>query len=116
MRISDWSSDVCSSDLARSPRPAEPPCTETKKFRLRAIAGPAETPAHLLAHDQNRTSRTRTLKAPTTIKPQASSSMHTKQVKQPGNRKSIGAGKRGTVRVDLGCSRLIKKKNNNKRR
>src|SRR3546814_11583740 len=78
MRISDWSSDVCSSDL----------CTETKKFRLRAIAGPAETPAHLLAHDQNRTSRTRTLKAHTTIKPQASSSMHTKQVQQPGYRRA----------------------------
>src|SRR3546814_17572887 len=78
MRISDWSSDVCSSDL----------CTETKKFRLRAIAGPAETPAHLLAHDQNRTSRTRTLKAHTTIKPKASSSMHPKQVQQPGYRRA----------------------------
>src|SRR3546814_4770726 len=52
MRISDWSSDVCSSDLLRPDRPEQPSpglrhaCRGLFRLRLRQrLAGPSATPA-----------------------------------------------------------------------
>src|SRR3546814_10432081 len=82
MRISDWSSDVCSSDLRRD-RPAS------------GKAGPASGWG---------SSRSVPLEGHiVTCAPKAS----------PGDRKSVVSGKSVSVRVDLGGSRIIKKKNTN---
>src|SRR3546814_5258380 len=42
MRISDWSSDVCSSDLRRPPRSASQSCSRNVRAKL---SGPPETAA-----------------------------------------------------------------------
>src|SRR3546814_10709557 len=91
MRISDWSSDVCSSDLAsraaagrraglfRGP-PAEPAAASLDARRgppLRPVLRRAAVPGHRPHH---------------------------------GDRKSVGSGKSVSVRVDLGGRRIIKKK------
>src|SRR3546814_19861893 len=108
MRISDWSSDVCSSDLRPSLRGAEgdaaiqsgarPPldcfARATREFILRAckaVEGLAMTKF-----------------LPTSPAPRPS-------IPASGDRKSVVQGKRVSVRVDLGGVRNIKKTKNNKR-
>src|SRR3546814_14367385 len=88
MRISDWSSDVCSSDLARGVAVAG--CR---------LAGGADRPPGHRDHriggedhdegDHRRHPRSR--------------------VPRPGDRKSVVEGKSVSVRVDLGGRRIIKK-------
>src|SRR3546814_14055642 len=93
MRISDWSSDVCSSDLEQ--------CGPDKKYRtLVALAG--EPGADGEARHELR--------------------QHHRQIEHPhehpqpprvdafADRKSVAEGKSVSVRVDLGGRRIIKKK------
>src|SRR3546814_20298160 len=103
MRISDWSSDVCSSDLAEQPvddqshvrgqthrRPAGRGRTESLPDRPRRGALALQAPRcteHPLLDELRR-------------------ALHQR------NRKSVVEGKSGSVRVELGCRRIIKKKTN----
>src|SRR3546814_4863663 len=81
MRISDWSSDVCSSDLDLSSG-AVPPHRRGHGCRHPALARSAA----------RRRERRRTRHA------------------QQGDRKSVVSGKSVSVRVDTGGRRIIKKK------
>src|SRR3546814_17838875 len=84
MRISDWSSDVCSSDLGRGDRvPAA-----GRRDRHRAGARPAQAGA---GQGQGRGGKDRA----------------------QADRKSVVSGKSVSVRVDLGGRRIIKKKKDN---
>src|SRR3546814_20676184 len=91
MRISDWSSDVCSSDLAV----IAPCCIDLWPFehvdRFVGI-GVARLPDFLRREAQNRRDPAH------------------QRVEQHVDRKSVVSGKRVSVRVDLGGRRIIKKK------
>src|SRR3546814_14371411 len=78
MRISDWSSDVCSSDLGSTPP------------RARSGRGAARSP-----------------RQPT---PRGRRAPPAPAARDGGDRKSVGQGKRVSVRVYLGGRRIIKKK------
>src|SRR3546814_12193808 len=92
MRISDWSSDVCSSDLWGLQEPSEAPraawCQVGWMIRLRRRPPRREArhrPAAMVAA--------------------------TGETEAPGpDRKSVVSGKSVSVRVDIGGSRIIKKK------
>src|SRR3546814_18924372 len=97
MRISDWSSDVCSSDLA---------LLVTMSVHQRAVRRdrpkleiqPATfvlTQQELLEQERLPRQRRRLV------------------ARQQGDRKSVVSGKRVSVRGDLGGSRIIQKKNTN---
>src|SRR3546814_14575532 len=105
MRISDWSSDVCSSDLAPPPQTAADagcvraerwvrprwnnrPRTGRRRFRTLGPAGRA---------------------APYRYRPR-----HRPARQASVDRKSVGEGKSVSVRVDLGGRRIIKKKKKKK--
>src|SRR3546814_18769320 len=97
MRISDWSSDVCSSDLAsgndpRSPRNATIPrrradAARVRNTRPRSWSGCARTGAGA-----------------------AGIAAKARPASRREDRKSVVEGKSGSVRVDLGGRRIIKKK------
>src|SRR3546814_18969762 len=94
MRISDWSSDVCSSDLAAQPHPLHRP-------RARLFGGrPAEGALSPLpcreGQGRHRAYHDRRLRRGV--------------ARQPGDRKSVVSGKRVSVRLDLGGGRIINKK------
>src|SRR3546814_11560634 len=86
MRISDWSSDVCSSDLRRPPRSASQSCSRNVRAKL---SGPPETAAATAGRGSKG----------------ASAAM--------ADRKSVVEGKSVSVRVDLGGRRIFKKKTTN---
>src|SRR3546814_12798254 len=102
MRISDWSSDVCSSDLRPPRRSAGPrrrpgrglrpsprrPCPRDVPC-VRASLGPTGSYTH--------TTRENRVAAPAGFR------------KDGAERKSVVAGKSVSVRVDLGGRRIIKK-------
>src|SRR3546814_19516659 len=94
MRISDWSSDVCSSDLRPPPSPA---CAGP---RLQGRRGPAHAGdgGGLVARRHHRQCHRAGLLPD----------------RPDRDRKSAVEGKRGSVRVDLGGRRTIKKKKNKK--
>src|SRR3546814_17993175 len=96
MRISDWSSDVCSSDLlalrqvgahaaAIDARPQHRPGEHQRAVGLRIDPGGFGPRAQLLAQAGDK-------------------------AVPFGDRTSVGWGKRGSVRVDLGGRRIINKK------
>src|SRR3546814_12056823 len=93
MRISDWSSDVCSSDLAAMPA----------RYRDRGPFQAATAFALPWGRDRapGRGAPGRTPADPARRRPA--------QPRHPA-RKSVVSGKRVAVRVDLGGRRLIKKK------
>src|SRR3546814_18465493 len=120
MRISDWSSDVCSSDLAIFNGYACHGCyLRTKLRRARMIPDRplfSQTPG-------------RRQPAPATARPDphvpsaaadcAGAVRGRSRPSPPArarktDRKSVGEGKSVPVRVDLGVRRIIKKKNNYK--
>src|SRR3546814_18915805 len=109
MRISDWSSDVCSSDLLRGEvrggRQAEP-----RGLYPRAGAGPAGL--RLRPRQQGRSER-RWIAACAKrlrVSRRARLGPRARRLGSPA-RKSVVWGKRVSVRVDLGGRRIIKKKN-----
>src|SRR3546814_15494844 len=94
VRISDWSSDVCSSDLPRRAarrviRPRRRDCCGSPR-RLRA-----RHPVRRRATDPRY---------------RAASAARPVRVLRATDRKSVGWGKSVSVRVDLGGSRIMKKK------
>src|SRR3546814_16705381 len=116
MRISDWSSDVCSSDLLRNdngpvffsrslPRP---PTEEIQ----RKISGNAK------ASDQDQATKPPHRLKPASYHRASSFPRRRKSLFHPKfqirDRKSVVSGKSVSVRVDLGGRRIIKKKNNKK--
>src|SRR3546814_15570755 len=102
MRISDWSSDVCSSDLTRSSR---------SRARRGASAGGSRwkrSGSSTFSSTVSRGSRwklwnTKPMRRLRMSLPASSSRVATE-------RKSVVEGKRVYVRVDLGGRRIIKKK------
>src|SRR3546814_13519504 len=98
MRISDWSSDVCSSDLGREV------LDQQHAAALRKIAldlGVAAEALRLLAHVEHR-------QAEPFGDPRREGDAGGLAT---GDRKSVGSGKSVSVSVDLGGRRIIKKKN-----
>src|SRR3546814_19325125 len=97
MRISDWSSDVCSSDLP-APHPAEPPRFEGR--------------THWAGIEVTRGTRERGLGGRAVAREERG--QHGAQVRDGEglrqDRKSVVEGKSVSVRVDLGGRRIIKKK------
>src|SRR3546814_16186964 len=105
MRISDWSSDVCSSDLARS-NLQDADARDLWVYGTRSIAAQAATLANLEAG----TLRMRTLEGPVA----ASIDGADTRLLNTLDRKGVVWGKGVSVRGDLGGGLLIKKKNRNK--
>src|SRR3546814_20889131 len=105
MRISDWSSDVCSSDLRdrsrcrlRDRREVLTRSTTVKPANLIELARNRQPAEVLLANvlDENMSS---SIKAGQNLVQAAKA-----------DRQSVGSGKRVSVRVDLGGRKLLKKK------
>src|SRR3546814_11102922 len=87
MRISDWSSDVCSSDLFKGNASAHPTREHSAQFHLQSGGRCRDDGNHACrCSSVSRSHRTR-------------------------DRKSVVYGKSVSVRVDLGGRRIIKKKN-----
>src|SRR3546814_11038284 len=101
MRISDWSSDVCSSDLRTEHR--------RRHGITNALAG-GDDPANGMPADLRRRRRDhheQRIREETRLG-------HSGESSGPGDedRKSVVEGKSVSVRVDLGGRRIIKKKKN----
>src|SRR3546814_16224382 len=102
MRISDWSSDVCSSDLL--PQPAVSNNAEPRNME-RSMTSPPRNPggritsaAYQSVSDARRKISTGKLSLSRARHPWAS------------DRQSVVSGKSGSIRVDLGGRRILKKK------
>src|SRR3546814_13132325 len=111
MRISDWSSDVCSSDLEierRSEDFLDAEVADTGKPR--AVAAHIDVPRGAsnfrMFADIVTTLPTESFGTPT---PDGSGAINY-AVRKPKDRKSVVYGKSVSVRVDTGGRRLIKKK------
>src|SRR3546814_19810268 len=118
MRISDWSSDVCSSDLAGSSRPAR------KNTGGRAISAACSAGSDRSCPESARCSAARwkiastrsTAAWPTACAKQSSATNCHPAYSRKKERKSDVEGQSVSVRVDLGGGRIIqktKKKKNN---
>src|SRR3546814_18187027 len=90
MRISDWSSDVCSSDLASN------------------ASSSVEITGRARSHASARGGKGRQLSAATITCPRRQGACL--QSALPADRKSVGSGKSVSVRVDIGGRRIIEKK------
>src|SRR3546814_6368736 len=99
MRISDWSSDVCSSDLKEVRWYCAVSALAILTLPGAAIARGADEPAGAAAALSGE---------PQDAAPQATQT----DIATAEERKSVGEGKRVSVRVDLGGGRTLKKKNN----
>src|SRR3546814_20863317 len=98
MRISDWSSDVCSSDLAGDRIPA--------LLDIGAVSlGIALRQAHNAIFEH------RTLKVADAVERREFACGKLAHPCHYGDRKRVVQGKSGSVRVDLGGPRIIKEKN-----
>src|SRR3546814_15952021 len=95
MRISDWSSDVCSSDLSREISPANWLLTIAPARWVPNPLSPG-APAHGGPPCSHQTS--------------SNFSPAIDQLIATRDRKSVGSGKRVSVRVDLGGRRIITNK------
>src|SRR3546814_18663893 len=106
MRISDWSSDVCSSDLRHAPPHA--PCRQASgRARGEAVRRPGSASGH---------AQHRMVALPRRVFQRCGDIAGFEQriVLQyllTADRKSVVSGKSVSVRVDLGGRRIIKKKN-----
>src|SRR3546814_12046834 len=99
MRISDWSSDVCSSDLKNRRSQLRRPRVQIQKLLRRSIATLAtpSMPGRITAcRSPASSASTRKRFWPSTLEV---------------DRKSVVEGKSVSVRVDLGGRRILKKKN-----
>src|SRR3546814_12850858 len=105
MRISDWSSDVCSSDLEdpiQSVReaPHDPPIRNADRECLNALTDQVEVRGKALSS--------------THLVISAAGLLHSARHSNPHegveDRKSVGEGKSVSIRVDLGGRLIIKKK------
>src|SRR3546814_16100678 len=99
MRISDWSSDVCSSDLAEYQRPHRRKLSDPQQHVARPRLAALHERTVARHHPQ-----------PERRQDQEHAEL---VVHHRVDRKSVVSGKSVSVRVDLGGRRIIKKKNNN---
>src|SRR3546814_14145009 len=110
MRISDWSSDVCSSDLVASGASftvgaARQACRAGVPRGRQGAAVDARQGGHVrLSHRRTRRREDDRYRVHLPVGHQI----------QPGDRKSVVSGKSVSVRVDLGGRRIIKKKKKTK--
>src|SRR3546814_16735304 len=107
MRISDWSSDVCSSDLGASALGCECPPVSAFGRHLLLYFAPEGTHPHLptCAAVEGRKTEIRLSKNPPFRHACAPAYRRGRQ-----DRKSVGYGRSVSVRVDLGGRRTIQKK------
>src|SRR3546814_16130918 len=108
MRISDWSSDVCSSDLAQchegiAGRPRKAPDQDVVGLAQAAAGNLAQHPEQHVMGDQGGGDADRRGQ-------RANDQLLAPGGPAPGDRKSVVSGKRVSVRVDLGGRRIIKQK------
>src|SRR3546814_17367585 len=98
MRISDWSSDVCSSDLPRPPRSGCPQTTQGASPPGTACCAPLlpVLPPRYALHTKRVWTRRCSHPAHIRISPEA-------------DRQRVVSGQRVSVRVDLGGRRILKK-------
>src|SRR3546814_16833758 len=104
MRSSDWSSDVCSSDHIRHQEPADVAGDPARRLGVERLVPATCSPLEGPGDEQVAVGRVvgiRHRRLRTGLVP-------------PGvtDRKRVVKGKSGSVRVDLGGRRIIKKKNN----
>src|SRR3546814_17752636 len=100
MRISDWSSDVCSSDLEDGGGRAD----ENHRQEQRPVAKAHDQAEEVDRQQEIEPERLRMLDQP--AERRADGGIH-----YPGqDRQSVGQGKSVSVSVDLGGGRLLKKK------
>src|SRR3546814_15997836 len=122
MRISDWSSDVCSSDLSFSfaPRPAAPAPVAEESIEPEVQEVPfaaTETEAAPVAEDRdpapgfslNDTAEAEVAaeEEPKELSQVAATDDDTADELVLGDRKSVGEGKSVSVRLDLGGRRIL---------
>src|SRR3546814_17562685 len=101
MRISDWSSDVCSSDLLDDDAGAE---------RLAGQDVGVEALRPLQPYTRSAAGRPRQELRQVALQPRPHGLPARPEVAlQAVDRKSVGEGKSVSARVDTGCHRLIKK-------
>src|SRR3546814_1307938 len=98
MRISDWSSDVCSSDLRRPPRAPRHHVSRRRHERL------SRQRARLLPSPVRRWRR-----LPADLPALGTEPDRYGGAGRSGDRKSVVEGKSVSVRVDLGGRRILKK-------
>src|SRR3546814_13518745 len=109
MRISDWSSDVCSSDLVGAKNMAEP-----RKVTLGAMQGGNWVIQEgLRPGDRVIVSGLQKVQLGQPVRIAKPRSPGSAAKPQPADRKSVVSGKGVSVRVDLGGRRIIKKKQTN---
>src|SRR3546814_14323184 len=105
MRISDWSSDVCSSDLLVIPSFGQDHAVGDN-LDLAAIVGREDAPSLAILHvSVDHGGRDASV-------PKCISNVNGMSDSRT-DRKSVVKGKSGSVRVDLGGRRIIKKKKKN---
>src|SRR3546814_12479111 len=112
MRISDWSSDVCSSDLLRR-LPQQGGHAPKVQGLLAIMPASSSQPARRL--DLNLARQFSGWSRSTSATCQANWAPVAARPSQNGDRKSDVEGKSVSVRVDLGGRRIIKKKKRKKK-
>src|SRR3546814_13490597 len=106
MRISDWSSDVCSSDLVDLSR-IQPSGAAGADTEARHTDGAVQVLRDSCAAEAAAGANARG----STVMPNLQNRIAIVTGAAPGDRKSVVSGKSVSVRVDLGGRRIIKKKN-----
>src|SRR3546814_18608790 len=104
MRISDWSSDVCSSDL-------EFPILGTESMIAAKVSLAALRQGGYEAFHKTMMGLRGRLSEAAIWQAAAEAGLDVARLRRDIDRKSVGEGKRVSVRVDLGGRRIIKKKN-----
>src|SRR3546814_19785394 len=110
MRISDWSSDVCSSDLIRCGLGGMDMISGTLRHRGMLFAAASVVAMGLAASPASAQSETAADEG--TESEIVVTGFRASLENALKDRKSVGEGKRVSVRVDLGGRRLLKKKQN----
>src|SRR3546814_19069110 len=112
MRISDWSSDVCSSDLIRERQDrgaGRRQHIQDLKFRRVFVIA-----ARHAMHAQQVLRKERDVEAEEHQDRREASPAF--RIQATGGRKSVGEGKGVSVRLEIGGRRSMKKKKNNRRK
>src|SRR3546814_20180207 len=111
MRISDWSSDVCSSGLTFFAKFAHNDVTASNRRHSRESGNPVTSAPSM--ERRWRSTMHRSVIVRRHFKP-LGSRFRGNDDEGCGDRKSVGWGKSVSVRVDLGGGRIIKNKNKTK--